>query len=162
MRFWLFATDVGLIDLDTSAQPIPARPNHRPSQFVQPRPGGQVAAQTQHPLQPHRAGSILLTSHIPHGAEPQAQRLACVLKNRPRSDRGLVPAAATDQPPTSGGPGRASLAARADKTVRPTKLDEVIPTSLVRGESTLKFQQGLGVVFAHTGGKLPIVVGGVN
>jgi len=162
MRFRLFATDVGLIDLDPSAQPISARPNHRPSQFVQPRPSGHVAAQAQHPLQTHRAGSILLTSHIPHGPEPQTQWLACVLKNRPRSDRGLVPAAATDQPPTSGRPGRASLAARADKTLRPPKPDEVITTSLVRGKSILKFQQGPRVVFAHTGRKLPVVVGGVN
>jgi len=98
---------------------------------------------------PHRAGSTLLTSHIPHGAEPQTQRLGCVLKNRPRSDRGLVPAAATNQPPTSGGPSCARLAARSNKTVRPTKPDKVIPTSLVRGESALKLQQGLGVVFAH-------------
>jgi transposase-like protein len=85
-----------------------------------------------------------------------------VLKNRPRSDRGLVPAAPTDQPPTSGRPGRASLAARANKTVRPTKPDEVITTSLVRGKSILKFQQGPRIVFAHTGRKLPVVVGGVN
>src|SRR4029450_5625707 len=74
MRFGLFATNIPLLALDPSAPPIPARPNHRPSQFVQPRPGGQVAAQAQHPLQPHRAGSILLASHIPHGSEPQAAR----------------------------------------------------------------------------------------
>jgi hypothetical protein len=38
-----------------------------------------------------------------------------------------------------------------DKTVRPTKLDKVIPTSLVRGESMLEFQQRLRVVFDHAG-----------
>ena len=73
-----------------------------------------------------------------------------------------MPTAATDPPPTSGGPDRASLATRTDKTVRPTKPDEVIPTSLVRGESILEFQHGPRVVLAHVGGKLPIVVGGVN
>jgi hypothetical protein len=46
--------------------------------------------------------------------------------------------------------------------VQPTKLDEVISTSWVRGESILEFQQSSGVVLSHAGGKLPIVVGGVN
>src|SRR5687767_8547199 len=162
MRLGFFATDVGLIDLNTFAQPIAARPNHRPSQFVQPRPGGQVAAQAQHPLQSHRAGSILLASHIPHGSEPQAQGLACVLKDRPSGDRGLMPTSPTDQSPTSGGPSRASRAARTGKSVQPTKLDEVISTSLLHGESILEFQQSSGVVLSHAGGNLPIVVGGVN
>jgi hypothetical protein len=35
--------------------------------------------------------------------------------------------------------------------LRPTKLDKVIPTSLVRGESILEFQQGSGVVLDHAG-----------
>ena len=100
MSTWLLATNVGLIDLQTSAKPIPTWPNHRPAQFVEPRPGSQVAAQTQRPLHSYRADSILLTRHIPHGSKPQAQRLARVLKNRPRCDRGLMPTAATDQPRT--------------------------------------------------------------
>jgi hypothetical protein len=73
-----------------------------------------------------------------------------------------MPTSATDQPPTSGGPVRASPTVRTDKTGLPTTLDEVIPTSLVRGESILKFKQGSRVVLGHAGGRLPIVAGRVN
>src|SRR5262245_7652157 len=151
MRFGLFATDVSLIDFDTSAQPIAARPNHRPSQLAPPRRRGRRPAQAQHPSHPPRAGSICLAIYIPHGSKPQPQGLARVVKERSSGGRGLMPTSATDKPPTSGSPGRASPAMWTDKTVRPTKLDKVIATSLVCGESILEFQQRLRVVFDHAG-----------
>jgi len=39
------AADIGFVDLDGAREPIPAGSNHRPAQFVEPRPGCLVATQ---------------------------------------------------------------------------------------------------------------------
>jgi hypothetical protein len=49
-----------------------------------------IALQTKHSLQPQRADTVLLTGHPPHGLKPQSQGSAGVLKDRPRSHRGLM------------------------------------------------------------------------
>ena len=40
----------GLVHLDLLRHPVPARPHHRASQLVQPRPRRAVAAQAEHAL----------------------------------------------------------------------------------------------------------------
>ncbi len=49
---FLQTADVGLIDLDPAAQPIPVWSDHRPSQLVQPSPSCLVTSQPEHTLQP--------------------------------------------------------------------------------------------------------------
>ncbi len=45
------AADIGFVHLDGAREAIPARPDHRSPQLVEPGPGRLVAAQAEHPLQ---------------------------------------------------------------------------------------------------------------
>ena len=80
-----------LVDLDPATQSVPVRPDHGPSQLVQPCPGRLVAAQSQHAPQTQRTGAVLLAGHKPHGAKPHRQRFPGVLENGACGD-GTLPA----------------------------------------------------------------------
>ena len=55
-------TDEGFVHLDRAGQTVPAKPDHRTSKLVQPRPCGSIAAQAEDSLQSRRAGAVLLTT----------------------------------------------------------------------------------------------------
>jgi len=61
---------IGFVHLHGSGQPVPPWPNHRSPQFVQPGPGGLIAAQAQDPLHSQGAYAVLLARDVPHGAKP--------------------------------------------------------------------------------------------
>src|SRR5215469_1707083 len=140
------SAQVSLVHLDPTAQLVTARSHHGPSQFVQPCPGGDVAAQTQNALQPQRTGSVLLRRHPPDSPEPQGQRFPGILEDRTRRQRHLVFAASTDQQVTLRCPTRRPATARANETFRPTKLQQVLSTGLFGSKPGLQFSQRAGVV----------------
>ncbi len=51
---------VGLVDLDTPAEPLTIRAHHRDTKAVQHHPRGLVAAEPERALQPERAETLLL------------------------------------------------------------------------------------------------------
>jgi hypothetical protein len=71
----LFASYIGFISFDGSAQQIPTRSHHCSPQFVQPLPNCVVAAQVQNPLQLKGMNAVLLTSSMPHCSNPKDQWL---------------------------------------------------------------------------------------
>jgi hypothetical protein len=77
------AANIGFVNLNSTGQQVPTRPNYRAAQLVQPSPRGLVAAEPQLPLQAERADSVLLAGNEPHRQEPYPQRLAGTLEDRP-------------------------------------------------------------------------------
>ena len=75
--------------LHRSREPVAARSYHRPTQFMQPSPGSLVTSQPQNPLQPQGTHPVFLRGHPPHRPEPNRQRRAGVLEDRPRRHRDL-------------------------------------------------------------------------
>src|ERR1700738_70069 len=108
---------------------------------MQPSPGRLVAAQTQNPLQPYGAGTVLLAGDGPHRPEPECQRFACVLENSPRCHRTLVVAPGTLQQNLIHRPSLLPTAPWAAKTIRPPQPDQILPTCRLGRETRLKFGQ---------------------
>src|SRR2546422_3119773 len=146
---FLQPTDVGLVHFHPTVEPITPRSHHGSPKFVQPCPGGEVAAQTQYALQPQGAGSILLRRHPPDGPEPHRQRFPRILEDRARRQRRLVLAASADQQVAVSRPSRSPAAALADKALWPTQLQQVVPTRLFGSKSGLQFGQTTRV-FLHS------------
>ena len=94
-RAFCIATDICFINFNQSRQPITARSHHGATQLVKPCPGGFISREAKLTLKPHCANPILFRSNQPHGEEPQPQRLASTVKNRPRCRRGLVVTSST-------------------------------------------------------------------
>src|SRR5437667_5407930 len=153
---FLQPTDVGLVHFHPTVEPITPRSHHGSPKFVQPCPGGEVAAQTQYALQPQGAGSILLRRHPPDGPEPHRQRFPRILEDRARRQRRLVLAASADQQVAVSRPSRSPATAWADKTLRPTQLQKVVPTRLFGSKPGLQFGQSTRV-FLHS--RLPQHIG---
>ena len=142
-----FGSPIGFVHLDQAPQPIPARPDHRPPEFVQHGPGGLVAAQAQDPLQSQGADAIFLTGDMPHGPKPSGQGQVRVLEDRARCHRGLVPTVATEPQATPHGPSLSSAARRADETSGPPERKQVRLAGGVGGKTLLQHLQSSRVVF---------------
>ena len=78
---------VGLVDLDHALQAIAIGPHHRSAKPVQHRPGGLVAAQPEHPLQPESADALLLVGQVPGRGQPDPKRGAGLVEDRARPSR---------------------------------------------------------------------------
>jgi len=128
-------------------QPVPAGPDHRPPQLVQPAPCRLVAAQSQHPLDAQRTDAVLLAGHIPDRPEPQRQRQAAALEDRAGRHRRLMPTAGTQPQPPAGRPRLAAAAAGTDKAVGPAKREQILSTRLLAGEAFLQFHQRARILF---------------
>ena len=108
---------------------------------MHPGPSGLVAAQSQNALQPQGAHAVLLRHDMPHGSEPQAQRLACVLKDRAGGDGGLPPAAGALEPDLAHRPSPLMPATRTAESVRPAQGEQIVATGLLGGEPRLELEQ---------------------
>ena len=142
-RAGLRCTPMGLVHLDVARQPVPARPNHRSAELVQPRPRRLVAPQAQ------GAHPTLLVGDPPHRPKPRRQRGSGVLKNRPRRHRGLVGAARALPPPLPDAPRLGPVTPRAPKSLRPPELFQIRPTRLLGRESALEFGQISRIILHH-------------
>src|SRR5208283_4976953 len=138
---FLLASYQSLVHLYAPAQPIAARAHHGAAQFMQQRPGRLVALQAQHTLQADGTDAVLLAGHPPHGTKPQGQRQATVLKDRPGGNRALVVTTGTAHKTVGLRPALRLAAARAPKTVRPTKLKQVLPARRFRRKACLQLRQ---------------------
>src|SRR5215467_3035641 len=148
---WLRAAHVCLVHLDIAEQLIPARSDHRPSQFVQPAPGCLVAAQAEHRLEPQRADTLLLPSHVPGGCEPGPKQRMGVREDSDSGHRRLPLAAAADPQATLAAPALPRRTSRAYEPVRPAQPLQVLPASAFIREPRLEFLPRPGVVSAGDG-----------
>src|SRR5271167_3393580 len=102
---------------------------------MQPSPSCLVAAEAQNTLQTESADTVLLVDHIPHRHKPRPQRLAGVLKDRPRCHRRLPLATTALKQPAQRHPRLACpLATRADETVRPAQAPNIFMASRITAE----------------------------
>src|SRR6516164_7045306 len=108
---------------------------------MQQRPGRLVALQAQNTLQAHGADPVLLAGHPPHGTKPQGQRQAAVLKDRTGGNRNLVVTTGTAYKTVAFRPALRLATARAAKTVRPTKLKEILPAGRLGRKACLQLPQ---------------------
>jgi len=122
------AADIGFVDLDCARKAIPAGPDHRPAQLVEPSPSCLVAAQSEHPLQTQGADTVLLAGDEPQSQEPHPQRLACVLEHGAGRQRRAPMTTPAPQQPTRHRPRFTDHSAvRAGKPVRPAQLSDIVP-----------------------------------
>ena len=142
-----FGAQVRFVDLHASRQPITSRPHHSTTQFVQPRPRGLVAAQTQNPLQTQGAGTRLQRRHPPDGAKPEHQRLVRVLEDRSGCHGGMIAAGRTNDQVSVRHPSFAAHAARTDESFRPAELAKVSAASIFRRKTRLEFCERARIIF---------------
>src|SRR6266478_6209673 len=105
---------------------------------MHPSPSRLITTQPKHSLQAQRAGSVLLAGHLPHCPEPHLQWLPRILENGSCRGRGLVIALAALPQRDTYRPRLAVAAAGTPKTFRPTQLEQVLPTRLLRREPRLE------------------------
>ena len=140
---------VGFIDFHLPSQAIPPRTHHRAAQLMEPTPGGQVMAQTQHPLQSQSAGPVLLAGDVPDRPKPQPQGLTGVLKNGPSRDCGLMAAGGANPALVNRRPSLMSLTTWAHKSIGPAQSKKIGATGFLGGEPLLKRQKGSRIIFSH-------------
>ena len=123
---------VGLVDLDHALQSIAIGPHHRPAKPMQHRPGGLVAAQPEHPLQPQGADALLLVGQVPGRSQPDPKRGAGLVEDRARrSPCSGAPQSLHIMPDAAGTVRLARhAAARADEAVRPAQSLQVAKARL--------------------------------
>ena len=155
---FLDAPDEGFIHLHLAGQQVPARPNHRSTELVEPRPCRLVAAESEDALKAEGAGAVRLGRHPPHGLEPEAQGAASAVEHGPRGHRDLTAAALAVHERPLGQPCLGRLAARAVESTRPPQLREVLPTGILRREPAVEFCQGARVLGVGHAVTLPVAV----
>src|ERR1035437_2921494 len=146
LRALLRGAPLHLIHLHASRQPIPARPNHRPTQLVQPRPSRLITAQPQDSLQVQCTGAILLRRHPPDSSEPHRQGLMRILEDRACRHGGLIAALAA-LPPLAQSPSLAMAASRTTKAIRPSKARQIRAASIFGREAILQLSQSSWIIF---------------
>lgn len=143
----LFAANVSFVYLNSTGQAVTARPHHGYPQLLQPCPGGFIPWQSQNPLEPQSADTVLLAGHMPDGPKPQPQGFSGVLKDRARGDRGLIIAMTTAIKTPLGRPCLPMATSRTTKPFRPPQLKQIPAAGLIGSKPLFKFQDGFGVIF---------------
>src|SRR5579862_5720385 len=142
-----FAADVAFIHFDPATEQVSPRPNHGPTQLVEPCPGRFITLQTEDPLQSHSARTILLRRHPPHGAKPNRQGSSCVLEDGSRRYRCLRSASRAFQQNAADGPCFSPTATGTEKPFRPTQLRQILSASCPGREARLQLKQLPRIVF---------------
>lgn len=141
------STDHGFIHFDPALQPVPIRPDHRASQLMQPRPASFLTTQPQDALQPKSTGSVLLTRHIPHRAEPRHQRLPRVLENCACRRRGLSPARTALEQSGTNHDSLRPLTMRTSKAIWPPNTHQICSAPVLGRKPLFELLDGSRVIF---------------
>lgn len=124
---------IGFIDFNLPVEQLPIGTNHGTAQSVQHGPCGLIAPKSKHALQPQCADTMLLAGDVPNGGEPDAKLGAGLIKNGPRCCRRLMPACRTNQSAATESLNvRDHPTLRADQSVSPSQLLQIVPTCLFR------------------------------
>ena len=109
----------------------------------------RIAAQPQNPLQPQSAGTVFLTGQMPDRPKPKLERLARVVENRSGGGGNWIQAAGAHSSLPIHRPGATVLTPGADKTLRPTQLDQILLARLLGGETSLEIQLIPRIILVH-------------
>ncbi len=149
------AAHEALVELHHATEQFAVGADHGPAQFVQPRPGGLIRAESQRVFQPLSGHPVLLRGDEPNRRKPRRQRRVRAVKDRASSRRGL-PAALDAHPQSLAGAPTASAAAfRASESVRPAELPEIFAAGDVIGKPRLELLIGARVVDTADGLRAP-------
>jgi hypothetical protein len=140
---------VRFVDLDVPRQSFSPRANHRPTELVEPSPGGSVGRQAQYALQSQSTGTSFLTGYPPNGSEPRGQRHTGILKDAASGHRGLPSAGRALKEACPDWPRLAVTAFRAFEAIGPPQPVEVRAAGLLSRKVGFKFSQSSGIFF-HT------------
>jgi hypothetical protein len=133
-----------LVRFHSAAQAEAGLVDHRAAQAMQQVPGGFVAA-SHLPLQLDRAHAGGVRGHEIRGPEPLTQRKVRPMQHRARGNRSLTGTLAAFINMTPGlAPIGVRSAMRANKTLRPPALGQVVEAGCFLGKLLTKFFQSLG------------------
>src|ERR1035441_10588824 len=116
---------------------------------MQTRPCRLITAPAEHTLQRYGAHPVLLAGQPPHGAKPHSQWRARRLKHRARGHRNLIAAAGALNTARLLRPALAGFTSRTTESVRPAKIEQILPASLLRAEAPLKLQKRPRIILFH-------------
>ena len=138
-----------LVYLDRAGQLLSTRPDHGSAQFVEHRPRGPVASQSQRTLKAQGADTALLVRCPPDRPEPDVQRQFAALEDGPSKKRDVL-AAVPAMPQTSlGRPSLPVPASSALDTLRPTQPEKITAARFFRTKPALEFEDGPGILMLH-------------
>jgi len=146
------ARDFGFIHFDEAGERAAAWGEHALAQFGADQPRRLVRAESELTLQLQRRDAVGVGGHQISGPEPGGERQLGLMHDGSGGDRGLAPAAGALIGPSLGfqPPGFAPAAARADKSVRPTRRDKILSAGGLIAEALLELDQRTGKV-GHRG-----------
>jgi hypothetical protein len=87
--------NVGLVNLNLSAELLSIRAHHATPEFVQPCPCSLVTRQTKNTFHPQSTRPVFLAGHKPNGGKPRPQRHPCTFKDGSCRHRNLASALPT-------------------------------------------------------------------
>jgi hypothetical protein len=135
-----------LVHLHDAGQPISARPHHRGAQPVEHGPHRLVGTEPEEAMERERRNAVLRRCHVPSHREPDGQRGARAVEDRPSRDRhaataGLAPVAAILD-------ARAALAraARAHEAAGPPQPLQVVQARVVVCEPRTQFRVAARII----------------
>jgi hypothetical protein len=146
--------------LNVPRKSVSSRSHHSPSEFVQPLPGGLIAAWLNDSSKAKSVGTVFLCGNVPHGAKPQTQWLTRAMKNRARGYGSLHATLLTTPQPSARPPRSVCPTLWAHKPIRPTQSGQVFHASCLGREPLLEFRQRPRIVFHDQ--TLYLVATGVN
>jgi len=143
------ASQISLVNLNSSRQSVSARSNHGSPDLMEPSPRRFVTSEAKDTLEPKSTCSVFLGYNPPDSSKPNSQRFSCSLKNGSSNNRCLVSANGTLIKNFSNRPGFSSTATGATKSIRPTQAKKIFTAPFFGGEACLKLNKCTGIVF-HT------------
>jgi len=106
---------------------LPAGPDHRAAELMQPCPSGFVALKAQNSLQTKGACAVLLGRYPPDRAEPDREWSMGILEDCAGCNRSQASARSTAIKKFAYRPAASIITARAAKSVRPAQAKEIFP-----------------------------------
>ena len=154
------STDIGFVYLNAPRESVSSRSHHSPSEFVQPLPGGLIAAWLNDSFKSKSVGTVFLGGDVPHRAKPLTQWLTGAMENRAGGYGSLDTTVSTIPQPPARPPRSIRPTLRAYKTIRPTQSRQVFQASSLSRKTLLELCQRPRIVFHDR--ILHLVATGVN
>jgi len=131
-----------VVNFDFAAKRFASQVDHRSAKLMEHHPGGFVTSKAKLALEEQRRHPPFVGGHQVGCPEPQGQRRLCIVKDGPRSQRGLMATGAAFPASFSGQ--RIAVAVRAARTnepLRPATLKQVFLTGLFGRVFNLKLAE---------------------
>ncbi len=117
-----------------------ARSVHGSSHFMQPTPGGLIAAKAEYSFQAKGISTIFLVCYMPDGHKPCPQGLAVLIKDGTSCNRSLSLTISTPDLSPRSQPSFAPITGWANKTCWPAQPYQVTDTGFLIGKPLVKLK----------------------